>query len=88
MQDNNYCRKHDSELTIDRDERKKKGARIDIEDVKKISKETNSMTAVVEQASGKDRGAAHQSNQTPTLLKTKKSIPGREKYFCDSGGGP
>ena len=39
LQDNNYCRKRDSELTIDRDERKKKGARIDIEDVKKILKE-------------------------------------------------
>ena len=51
LQDNNYCRKRDSELTIDRDERKKKGARIDIEDVKKILKETNSMIAVVEQAS-------------------------------------
>ena len=88
MQDNNYCRKRDSELTIDRDERKKKGARIDIEDVKKILKETNSMIAVVEQASGKGRGAAHQSTQPSTPLKTKKSIPGREKYFCDSGGGP
>ena len=88
LQDNNYCRKRDSELTIDRDERKKKGARIDIEDVKKILKETNSMIAVVEQASGKGRGAAHQSTQTPKLLKTKKSFLGREKYFCDSGGGP
>ena len=51
LQDNNYCRKRDSEQIIDCDERKKKGARIDIEDVKKILKETNSMIAVVEQAS-------------------------------------
>ena len=65
LQDNNYCRKRDSELTIDRDERKKKDARIDIEDVKKILKETNSMIAVVEQASGKGRGAAQDRSRTP-----------------------
>ena len=88
LQDNNYCRKRDSELTIDRDERKKKGARIDIEDVKKILKETNSMIAVVEQASGKGRGAAHQSTQPTRPLKTKKINSRARKYFCDSGGGP
>ena len=88
LQDNNYCRKRDSELTIDRDERKKKGARIAIEDVKKILKETNSMIAVVEQASGKDRGAAHQSTQPSTFLRQKNSIPGRENIFVIQVEGP
>lgn len=50
-QDNNYCRKRDAELIIDRDERKKKGARTDIEETKDCVKATLSMAAVVEQAS-------------------------------------
>ena len=46
-QDNNYCRKRDSELIIDRDERKKKGARSDIAIVKEVVKETLSMKEVL-----------------------------------------
>ncbi len=49
-QDNNYCRKRDSELVIDRDERKKKGSRTDIADIKQIVRDTLSMAAVVEAA--------------------------------------
>lgn len=49
-QDNNYCRKRDSELIIDRDERKKKGARTDIAEIKEIVRSTHSMSAVVESA--------------------------------------
>ena len=48
-QDNNYCRKRDSELVIDRDERKK-GARTDIEEIKTVVKDTLSMKSVVEAA--------------------------------------
>jgi len=50
-QDNNYCRKRDSELVIDRDERKKKGARTDIAEIKEVVKETLSMKDVVQVAS-------------------------------------
>lgn len=46
-QDNNYCRKRDSELIIDRDERKKKGARTDIQEIKEVVKDTLSMAEVV-----------------------------------------
>ena len=46
------------------------------------------MIAVVEQASGKGRGAAHQSTQPSTPLKTKKSIPGRENIFVIRVEGP
>lgn len=49
-QDNNYCRKREADLIIDRDERKKKGARTDIAEVKAIVKDTLSMAAVVEVA--------------------------------------
>jgi len=49
-QDNNYCRKRDSELIIDRDERKKKGARTDIDVCKEVVKETLSMKEVVQSA--------------------------------------
>lgn len=49
-QDNNYCRKRDSELIIDRDERKKKGARTDIEEIKEVVRSTHSMQQVVEVA--------------------------------------
>lgn len=49
-QDNNYVRKRDSKLIIDRDERKPKGARTDIEDVKRIVQETNSMREVIKVA--------------------------------------
>jgi len=48
VQDNNYCRKRDSELIIDRDERKKKGARTDLETAREIVKTTFSMAQVVE----------------------------------------
>lgn len=47
-QDMNYCRKRDSELIIDRDERKKKGARTDIAEAKILVRSTHSMSAVVE----------------------------------------
>lgn len=50
VQDNNYCRKRDSELIIDRDERKKKGARTDIADIKEVVKDTLSMKQVVQVA--------------------------------------
>lgn len=49
-QDNNYCRKRDSEVIIDRDERKAKGARSDIAVVKQLVQETHSMAAVVDVA--------------------------------------
>jgi len=49
-QDNNYCRKRDSELIIDRDERKKKGARTDIAEIKEVVKDTLSMKEVVQVA--------------------------------------
>lgn len=47
QQDNNYCRKRDSELVIDRDERKKKGARTDIAEIKEVVKDSLSMREVV-----------------------------------------
>lgn len=50
VQDNNYCRKRDSTLIIDRDERKKKGARTDIAEIKEVVKDTLSMAAVVDVA--------------------------------------
>lgn len=50
VQDNNYCRKRDSELIIDRDERKKKGARTDISEVKEVVASTHSMRAVMDVA--------------------------------------
>lgn len=50
VQDNNYCRKRDSELIIDRDERKKKGARTDIEEIKAVVASTHSMREVVQVA--------------------------------------
>ena len=50
VQDNNYCRKRDSELIIDRDERKKKGERTDIAEVKELVRSTHSMSAVVDKA--------------------------------------
>lgn len=50
-QDNNYCRKRDSKLLIDRDERKKKGARTDIAEVKDVVRSTCSMRDVVDVAS-------------------------------------
>lgn len=50
VQDNNYCRKRDAELIIDRDERKKKGARTDIVEIKEVVKDTLSMAAVVDVA--------------------------------------
>lgn len=49
-QDSNYCRKRDSTLLIDRDERKKKGARTDIESVKEVVRSTHSLREVVEVA--------------------------------------
>lgn len=49
-QDNNYCRKRDSELIIDRDERRK-GARTDIAHIKDVVKNTLSMAEVVREAS-------------------------------------
>lgn len=49
-QDNNYCRKRDSTLLIDRDERQKKGARNDIVAAKETARSTGSMRAVVEDA--------------------------------------
>ena len=48
-QDNNDCRKRDSELVVDRDERKK-GARTDIAEIKTVVKDTLSMKAAVEAA--------------------------------------
>lgn len=48
-QDNNYCRKRDSELIIDRDERKR-GKRSDIELIRGVVQETYSMREVVCQA--------------------------------------
>lgn len=49
-QDFNYARKRDSEVIIDRDERKRKGQRTDIAEIKEVVKETHSMQAVVEVA--------------------------------------
>lgn len=49
-QDNNYCRKRDSILVVDRDERKKKGARTDIAEIKEVVRSTNSMRAVTNAA--------------------------------------
>jgi len=50
VQDNNYCRKRDSDLIIDIDNRKKKGARTDIEEVKDVVSSTCSMRAVMNMA--------------------------------------
>lgn len=49
-QDMNYCRKRDSKLIIDRDERKRKGARTDIDEARDTARNTASMRAVVETA--------------------------------------
>lgn len=49
-QDFNYCRKRDSKLIIDRDERKKKGARTDIHETRELVRSTHSMREVVNQA--------------------------------------
>lgn len=45
-QDNNYCRKRDSELIINIDNRKKKGQRTDLETAREIVSTTHSMRAV------------------------------------------
>ena len=50
VQDMNYCRKREGELIIDVDNRKKRGCRTDIEEMKKIVVETNSMREVVQAA--------------------------------------
>jgi hypothetical protein len=50
VQDNNYERKRGSEVLIDQDNRKKKGARTDIENIKTIVKSSGSMRDVVEAA--------------------------------------
>lgn len=50
-QDMNYCRKREGKLIIDRDERKKKGARTDIDEARDVARATGSMREVVEIAS-------------------------------------
>lgn len=46
--DSNYCRKRDSTVVVDEDNRKKKGARTDLEQVKTIVESTSSMRSVLE----------------------------------------
>lgn len=48
-QDNNYIRKIDSEIIIDKDERKKRGERSDLHIARSIVKETGSMRAVTQE---------------------------------------